>query len=259
MLDVPAAADPVSHALAVWRPAVLQRLPLAQLQEELRRRVRREERQGHDGGHRWLVRLRLPLCTALLVACAQLTPPRDPPSLCSLTGIGEIVLLPLDVLKIKRQCVDPSSLSSRAPARTADPLTRPPRRAGPTRRRSARAALPRSSATRASRCTAARRGPRRATPPARSPCVPPLSLSLCPESETDPFALALALQLFGGSAFTKEYVFKLEDYRTATWYQNFIASIAGSVRPFPLSLARLSLTRADLARKIGRASCRERV
>lgn len=36
-------------------------------------------------------------------------------------------------------------------------------------------------------------------------------------------------QLFGGSAFTKEYVFGLQDYRSATWYQNFIASIAGSV------------------------------
>ena len=35
-------------------------------------------------------------------------------------------------------------------------------------------------------------------------------------------------QLFGGSAATKQYLFKLEDYNSATWTQNFVASIAGS-------------------------------
>lgn len=35
--------------------------------------------------------------------------------------------------------------------------------------------------------------------------------------------------LFGGSAFTKEYVFGLTDYGSATWTQNFVASIAGAV------------------------------
>jgi hypothetical protein len=35
-------------------------------------------------------------------------------------------------------------------------------------------------------------------------------------------------QLFGGSAFTKEYMFKLQDYNKATWFQNFVASIAGA-------------------------------
>lgn len=35
-------------------------------------------------------------------------------------------------------------------------------------------------------------------------------------------------QLFGGSAFAKEYLFNLSDYNTASWYQNFIASIAGA-------------------------------
>lgn len=35
-------------------------------------------------------------------------------------------------------------------------------------------------------------------------------------------------QLFGGSAFTKEYLFKLQDYNKATWFQNFVASIAGA-------------------------------
>lgn len=35
-------------------------------------------------------------------------------------------------------------------------------------------------------------------------------------------------QLFGGSAFTKGYFFGLNDYNKATWFQNFIASIAGA-------------------------------
>lgn len=35
-------------------------------------------------------------------------------------------------------------------------------------------------------------------------------------------------QLFGGSAFTKEYLYKLQDYNQATWLQNFVASIAGA-------------------------------
>ncbi|SPO05714.1 related to YHM1 (mitochondrial carrier), partial [Cephalotrichum gorgonifer] len=34
--------------------------------------------------------------------------------------------------------------------------------------------------------------------------------------------------LFGGSAFTKEYLFALEDYNKASWFQNFVASIAGA-------------------------------
>ena len=36
-------------------------------------------------------------------------------------------------------------------------------------------------------------------------------------------------QLFGGSAFTKDYVLGLKDYSKATWWQNFIASTAGAV------------------------------
>ena len=35
-------------------------------------------------------------------------------------------------------------------------------------------------------------------------------------------------QLFGGSAFAKEFLFKLQDYNKATWFQNFVASIAGA-------------------------------
>jgi len=41
--------------------------------------------------------------------------------------------------------------------------------------------------------------------------------------------LTADLQLFGGSAFTKDYVLGLEDYSKATWWQNFIASTAGAV------------------------------
>ncbi|KAJ3286698.1 hypothetical protein HK104_008902 [Borealophlyctis nickersoniae] len=41
--------------------------------------------------------------------------------------------------------------------------------------------------------------------------------------------------LFGGSAFTKEYIFKLEDYSKATFFQNFCASIAGAVASITIS------------------------
>lgn len=35
-------------------------------------------------------------------------------------------------------------------------------------------------------------------------------------------------KLFGGSAFAKEYIYKLSDYNAATWGQNFVASIFGA-------------------------------
>jgi hypothetical protein len=35
-------------------------------------------------------------------------------------------------------------------------------------------------------------------------------------------------QLFGGSAAAKEYLYKLSDYNSASWSQNFVASIAGA-------------------------------
>jgi hypothetical protein len=35
-------------------------------------------------------------------------------------------------------------------------------------------------------------------------------------------------QLFGGSAFAKEFLFGLQDYNKASWFENFIASIAGA-------------------------------
>ena len=34
--------------------------------------------------------------------------------------------------------------------------------------------------------------------------------------------------LFGGSAFAKQYIYTLEDYNSASWLQNFVASICGA-------------------------------
>src|SRR5271168_1786627 len=50
--------------------------------------------------------------------------------------------------------------------------------------------------------------------------------SLAPLQEAP--ANQASFQLFGGSAFTKGYLYKLEDYNKATWMQNFVASIAGA-------------------------------
>ncbi|KEF51285.1 uncharacterized protein A1O9_12635 [Exophiala aquamarina CBS 119918] len=94
----------------------------------------------------------------------------------SLIGIGEIVLLPLDVLKIKRQ-TNPEAFRSRGFLRiVADEGFGLYRGAG---------------------WTAARNAPG-------------------------------SFALFGGSAWAKEKLFKLEDYNKATWGQNFVASVAGA-------------------------------
>ncbi|KAL8712785.1 MAG: hypothetical protein Q9220_002993 [cf. Caloplaca sp. 1 TL-2023] len=94
----------------------------------------------------------------------------------SIIGVGEIVLLPLDVLKIKRQ-TNPEAFRGRGVARiVADEGLGLYRGAG---------------------WTAARNAPG-------------------------------SFALFGGSAFAKEYLYKLTDYNTATWAQNFVASIAGA-------------------------------
>lgn len=37
------------------------------------------------------------------------------------------------------------------------------------------------------------------------------------------------MQLFGASAFTKDYLFGIQDYHKATWAQNFVASVAGAI------------------------------
>ena len=91
-------------------------------------------------------------------------------------GIGEIVLLPLDVLKIKRQ-TNPEAFRGRGVL-----------------------AIVRDEGFGLYRgwgWTAARNAPG-------------------------------SFALFGGSAFAKEFLFHLQDYNSASWYQNFIASIAGS-------------------------------
>lgn len=94
----------------------------------------------------------------------------------SFIGIGEIVLLPLDVLKIKRQ-TNPEAFKGRGFFRIiADEGFALYRGWG---------------------WTAARNAPG-------------------------------SFALFGGSAFAKEYIYKLEDYTRATWFQNFVASICGA-------------------------------
>ncbi|GAA5857913.1 hypothetical protein JCM8547_006619 [Rhodosporidiobolus lusitaniae] len=121
----------------------------------------------------------------------------------SLTGIGEIVLLPLDVLKIKRQ-TNPEAFRSRGFLQIV-------RDEG-------------FSLYRGASWTAARNAPG-------------------------------SFALFGGSAFTKEYVFGLQDYRTATWYQNFIASIAGSVSSIaisqPLDVIKTRIQNQNFESKVG--------
>jgi len=94
----------------------------------------------------------------------------------SLIGIGEIVLLPLDVLKIKRQ-TNPDAFRGRGIVKIiADEGFGLYRGWG---------------------WTAARNAPG-------------------------------SFALFGGSAFAKEFLFALDDYNKATWFQNFVASIAGA-------------------------------
>ncbi|KAI1403290.1 mitochondrial carrier [Hypoxylon fuscum] len=94
----------------------------------------------------------------------------------SLIGIGEIVLLPLDVLKIKRQ-TNPEAFRGRGIFKIISDEG--------------------FGLYRGWGWTAARNAPG-------------------------------SFALFGGSAFTKEYLFKLDDYNKASWFQNFIASIAGA-------------------------------
>ncbi|ORX74983.1 mitochondrial carrier [Linderina pennispora] len=101
----------------------------------------------------------------------------------SLIGIGEVALLPLDVLKIKRQ-TNPEAFRGRGLFRiVADEGMALYRGAGWTVMRNA------------------------------------------------PGSFAL----FGGSAFVKEFVFKLEDYNKATFIQNFFASIGGAVASLTVS------------------------
>ena len=121
----------------------------------------------------------------------------------SLTGIGEIVLLPLDVLKIKRQ-TNPEAFRSRGFTRiVADEGFALYRGWG---------------------WTAARNAPG-------------------------------SFALFGGSAFTKEYLFGLEDFGKATWTQNFVASIGGAVASItvaaPLDVVKTRIQNANFESTTG--------
>lgn len=64
--------------------------------------------------------------------------------------------------------------------------------------------------------------------------------------------------LFGGSAFAKEYIFKLSDYSQATWGQNFVASIAGSVASItvaaPLDVIKTRIQNANFESKVSGAT-----
>ncbi|TIC05834.1 hypothetical protein E3Q16_01717 [Wallemia mellicola] len=115
----------------------------------------------------------------------------------SLTGIGEVVLLPLDVLKIKRQ-TNPESFKGRGIVKiVADEGFGLYRGWGWTMARNA------------------------------------------------PGSFAL----FGGSALTKGYIFGLEDYSKATFYQNFFASIGGAVSSItvaaPLDVVKTRIQQAN--------------
>lgn len=117
---------------------------------------------------------------------------RSPTDLCSLVGIGEIVLLPLDVLKIKRQ-TNPEAFKGRGVLKIV---------------RDEGFGLYRGWGW-----TAARNAPGSFA----------VSWHECfYETNTD------NAQLFGGSAAAKEYLYGLSDYNAATWGQNFVASIAGA-------------------------------
>ncbi|WFD35424.1 high copy suppressor of abf2 [Malassezia cuniculi] len=120
----------------------------------------------------------------------------------SLTGIGEIILLPLDVLKIKRQ-TNPEAFRSRGFFRIV--------------------AEENFNLYRGWGWTAARNAPG-------------------------------SFALFGGSAFTKEYVFGLKNYSDATWTQNFVASIGGSVASItvsaPLDVVKTRIQNANFDTKV---------
>lgn len=138
----------------------------------------------------------------------------------SLTGIGEVVLLPLDALKIKRQ-VNPEAFRGRGVVRIfLEEGTTLYRGWGWTMARNA----PGSFAVRI--------------------CLLSYILQL-----THP-----SVQLFGASAFTKDYVLGVSDYSKATWTQNFIASVAGAVASItiaaPLDVVKTRIQNANFEQKV---------
>lgn len=121
----------------------------------------------------------------------------------SLTGIGEVVLLPLDVLKIKRQ-TNPEAFHNRGFLRIVQDEG--------------------FALYRGWGWTMARNAPG-------------------------------SFALFGGSAFTKEYLFGLSDYSSATWGQNFGASIGGAVASItvsaPLDVVKTRIQNANFESNVG--------
>ncbi|KAK1927870.1 mitochondrial carrier domain-containing protein [Papiliotrema laurentii] len=122
----------------------------------------------------------------------------------SLTGIGEVVLLPLDVLKIKMQ-TNPDAVRGRGFFKliTEEGV---------------------GSLYRGWGWTMARNAPG-------------------------------SFALFGGSAVAKEYLFSLSDYSSATWSQNFVASIAGAVASItvasPLDVVKTRIQNANFNSQVG--------
>ncbi|EMC96401.1 hypothetical protein BAUCODRAFT_33728 [Baudoinia panamericana UAMH 10762] len=123
----------------------------------------------------------------------------------SIIGVGEIVLLPLDVLKILRQ-TNPDAFRNRGVVRiVADEGFNLYRGWG---------------------WTAARNAPG-------------------------------SFALFGGSAAAKQYLFQLQDYNSATFFQNFVASIAGSsaslIVSAPLDVVKTRIQNRDFKDKVSGA------
>ncbi|ODO11960.1 hypothetical protein I350_00744 [Cryptococcus amylolentus CBS 6273] len=125
----------------------------------------------------------------------------------SFTGIGEVVLLPLDVLKIKMQ-TNPDAIRGRGLVKlvTEEGI---------------------ASLYRGWGWTMARNAPG-------------------------------SFALFGGSAVTKEFLFNLSDYSSATWSQNFVASIAGAVASItvaaPLDVVKTRIQNANFGSQVGGAT-----
>lgn len=119
----------------------------------------------------------------------------------SIMGVGEIILLPLDVLKIKAQ-TNPESLRGRGIVRIIQEEG--------------------WHLYRGAGWTAARNAPG-------------------------------SFALFGGSAFVKEYVLKLESYSHATFLQDSLASVAGAVASItvaqPLDVIKTRIQKRDFGDK----------
>ena len=82
----------------------------------------------------------------------------------------------------------------------------------------------------------------------------PGSFAVCPFIVRSAHHSVFAVWLFGGSAFTKEYVLGVADYSQATWSQNFIASVAGAVASIavaaPLDTVKTRIQNANFEQKV---------